>query len=123
MELCKDSYLINDDDIACIEEIEKEYLSDKFIFGNNPKYTKIVRKRIEGVGEIELRCEIKNDTLKDVNFMGDYFVVGDINALVNKLKGAKMNHEALNLALPDNISDYILNLTKEQLINMFLQLL
>lgn len=119
-ELCQDTYILNDYDVECINTIEKEYLSDKFIFGNNPKYTKVTRRRFEGVGEIELRCEIKNKILKDVNLMGDFFVVGDLNDLVNKLKGIKLNHKDLSEAIPDKLSDYILNLTKDDFISLFL---
>ena len=52
--------------------------------------------------------------------MGDFFVVGDLNDLVNKLKGIKLNHKDLSEAIPDKLSDYILNLTKDDFISLFL---
>ncbi len=120
-ELCDSSYHINNDDLKIITEIEREYLSDDFIYGNNPKFTKTFRKRFDRVGNIEAKCEIKNNTLKNLNLMGDFFMLRDISELIERMKGVKLNPEELNKALPDNISDYILNLSKNDFISLFLQ--
>ena len=41
--LCQSEITLGEEDVKGIEEIEKEYLTDEFVYGNNPKYT-IVKK-------------------------------------------------------------------------------
>lgn len=57
--LCDKEIVLTEEDVEKIKEIEKEYLSTEFIYGNNPKYTVIKRKRIEHAGDFELRMDIK----------------------------------------------------------------
>ena len=86
-QLCEEDYMLSEEDIRQIEKIEQEYLSDEFIYGKNPRYTIIKKRRIEGVGEFEARIEVKNGIIKSVNLMGDYFLIGDLDkGLLDKLK-------------------------------------
>ena len=41
------------DDMQQIAEIEKELASDNFIYGKNPKYTEVRKKRFADVGTIQ----------------------------------------------------------------------
>ena len=117
--LCDKEQKLTDEDIEAISEIEKEYLSPEFIYGNNPRYTVIRHRRIEGVGEFEVQIELKNDTIKAINMMGDYFLTGDIdNRLLTPLKNVRLNEEAIAAALPDRVDDIIMNLTKKDLIEL-----
>ena len=118
--ICRGTLKLTADDVAAIEEMEKEYLSDAFIYGNNPKYSVVNKRRIEGVGELEARIEIKNDIIREVNILGDFFLVGDLDALLNKLKGCRRNREDLTVALPDDLSTVILNLKKEEFLELLL---
>ena len=104
-----------------IEEIEKEYLTDEFIYGNNPKYTITRKGRINDVGDFELRMELKNGEIRSVVMLGDYFIVGDVDAMILKpLKGTMLNSEALAKALPDNLDEAILNLRKQEFVDLLL---
>ena len=119
--LCDGEIMLNADDIRGIEEIEKEYLTDEFVYGNNPKYTIVRRRRIENVGEIELRIEVKNNVIKGIVMLGDYFIVGDVDAcILQPLKGVEMTREAVSKALPERINNTILNLGKDEFINLLL---
>ena len=104
-----------------IEEIEKEYLTDEFIYGNNPKYTITRKGRIDNVGDFELRMELKNGEIRSVVMLGDYFIVGDVDAIIlNPLKGTMLDSEALHKALPDNLNEAILNLKKDDFIRLII---
>ena len=118
--ICRGTMTLTADDVAAIAELEKEYLSDAFIYGNNPKYSVVNKRRIEGVGELEARIEIKNGIIREVNILGDFFLVGDLDALLKKLKGCRRNREDLSSALPDNLSTVILNLKKEEFLELLL---
>ena len=115
--LCQSEYRLQDNDIRSIEEIEREYLSDDFVYGNNPRYTVCKRHHMDGVGDFEIRMELKRGTIRNINLMGDYFLVGDIdNRLLKPLKGIPLDADSISNALPDRLDDIILNLNKEQFI-------
>ncbi len=120
--LCNDELMLNGHDIKQIEELEQEYLSEEFILGNNPRYTVTQKSRIENVGDFEVRMELKNGVIKKLNILGDFFVVGDIdNSLIRPLIGVSLNRQELTLALPDRVEDIILNLKKEDLMELLLK--
>lgn len=118
-QLCQETLTLNENDINEIETIEKEYLSDEFIFGRNPRYSIVRKHRLEGIGEFEIRIELKNNIIKQMNIMGDFFLLGDIdNRLLAPLRNVAFDREAVKNALPDKIDDIILNLEKKDLIEM-----
>ena len=115
--LCDGELVLTAEQVVEIEQVEREYLSDEFIYGKNPRYTLIKRRRIEHVGELEARIEVKNGVIKSVNLMGDYFLVGDLDrGLLLKLHDVPLEHAALRRALPDRIDDIIMNLMTEDFI-------
>ena len=100
----------------------QEYLSDDFVYGKNPRYTLVKKRRIEGVGELEAHIELKNGIIKQVNLMGDFFLIGDMDiGLLKKLRDIPLTHEALYRALPDRIDDIISNLMKEDFIQLLIE--
>lgn len=117
--LCDDTLTLGADAVDEIARIEQQYLSDEFIYGKNPRYTKVCRRRIEGVGELEARIELKNGIIRKVNLMGDFFLVGDLDSdLLDKLRGVRLEQGDVFRALPDRIDDVILNLNKGDLIDL-----
>jgi len=118
-QLCNDSFSLNEKDVMQIEQIEKEYLTDEFIYGRNPRYSIVKKHRLEGVGDFEIRIELKNQTIKQVNIMGDFFLLGDIDKeLLMPLRNVAYNQEAVSQALPHSVSDIIMNLNKTDLLYM-----
>lgn len=119
--LCDREITLDDEAVRKIEEIEQEYLTDSFIYGNNPRYSLVRKARIEGVGELELRMEVKNDVIKAVNLVGDFFLVGDLDTQVlRRLKGAKLTRESLENALPERLDDVVRNLKREDFIDVLI---
>ena len=117
--LCNGERCLDEADLTCIEEIEKEYLTDEFIYGCNPRYSVVRKGRIEGVGEMVARVELKNGLIKGISLMGDYFLTGDLDrGLLDRLKDVPLTAEALSHALPDRVDDIIMNLKKNDLIKL-----
>ena len=117
--LCDREMMLDEMAIRKIEEIEQEYLTDSFIYGNNPRYTLVRKGRIENVGELEIRMELKNNIIKEANIMGDYFLVGDIdNRILKPLHNVELSEEAVTNALPEKLDDIILNLQKEDFVRL-----
>ena len=118
-QLCNETQALTEQDIMEIEYLEKEYLTHEFIYGHNPRYSIIRKHRLEGVGEFEIRIELKNEIIKQINMMGDYFLVGDIdNRLLLPLRNVPYTKESVEKALPNRVDDIILNLDKKDLIEM-----
>lgn len=114
--LCQSELTLTPEDVVAIEDIEKEYLSPDFIMGNNPRYTKVNKMRIESVGELEARLEIRNNIIKAINILGDYFLLEDINSqIISPLIGQPYTKEAISKALPEHTELIIRNLNKQQL--------
>ena len=117
--LCDEEITLTADDIRSVEEIEKDYLSDEFIYGNNPQYTIVKQRRIEHVGDFEARITLKNGIIQRVNLMGDYLLVGDLDrGLLDKLRGLPFTQEALRRRLPDRIDDIVMNLMTEDFVRL-----
>ena len=118
-ELCQEEQTLTADDIRQIEQLEQEYLSEEFIYGKNPRYTLVKKRRIEDVGEFEARIEVKNGIIKSINLMGDFFLVGDLdNGLLRKLKDIPLEAGAISRILPDRIDDIIMNLMKADFVDL-----
>lgn len=118
--LCDSEIRLDEDAFRQIEKIESEYLTEEFIYGRNPAYTLVRSARIEGVGEFELRLEIKKGVIRKVNMLGDFFLVGDLDGgLLAHLQGVPFEKKAVEEALSDvEPSNIIMNMTKEQLIEL-----
>mgnify|MGYP002854094296 CR=1 FL=1 len=119
--LCQEELELSADALVKIAEIEREYLSKSFIFGNNPRYTVVRRGRIAGVGQLEARLQLKNNIIKSLNLVGDYFLVGELDALLSHLKGVALTRESLDAALPARIDNVVRHLERDDFINLLIQ--
>lgn len=98
---CGDAFReLTQDDLREIEEIEKSLASDEFVYGNNPRYTVVRKQHIADVGYVEAYVEIKNDIIRNVNLMGDYFLLGDVDRdFLCHLYGVEFKREAVGEAI------------------------
>ena len=76
--------------------------------------------RIDGVGDLELRIEAKNGIIQSVNILGDYMLVGNLNQLLDSMKGIQLNENALNSAIQFDLEKIIMNLNKNDFINLII---
>ena len=117
--LCDDELILTREDVENIQEMEKDYLSDDFIYGKNPQYTIVKKHRIEGVGDFEARIALKNGIIQCVNLMGDFLLVGDLDhGLLDKMKGVPLTKSSLRSRLPDRIDDIVMNLMTEDFVRL-----
>lgn len=119
--MCGDEVrVLTPDDMKVIEGIEKELASDEFTYGKNPKYTEERRKRFADVGTLEAHIELKNNVIVNMNLMGDYFLLGDLDReLLDLLRGVDFTREAVRAKLVDvDISAVIRGLTIDQFLRL-----
>jgi hypothetical protein len=120
--LCDGKIVLLERDVAAIEQLEQGYYDDSFIYGNNPAASLTKVERIEGVGEFHVSVDIKENRIRKVSLAGDFFIVGDLDSmLLNRLKGVEYTAQAIEEALCDvDTTAVIMNLKKEQLINLII---
>jgi len=119
--MCNKEYILTEEDVRQIELMQEEYHSEEYIYGRNPKYTIERNKRIEGVGEFKVQIELKNNTIYNVNILGDFFLVGDLNQMLIMLKKVPYSINSISNAL-ENVdpAKVVMKLSKEQLISLLI---
>lgn len=119
--LCGQNYIqLNDKDLARIEEIEKQLASYEFVYGNTPRYSIVKKSHIANVGYLEAQVELKNNVIAQMNLLGDFFLLGDLDReLLDKLKGVPFDWDSVYQILYDiPLERIILNLNMIQLLRL-----
>ncbi len=117
--ICDESLILTKEDIVGIRKIEVRYLRKEFIYGKNPNYT-VKRKGRTKAGIIEISLELKNNKVKNIDMLGDYFLIEDADEFLSLFKNIEFKESRFKEVLEShNISDYIYNLEKLE----FLQVL
>lgn len=116
--LCDDEMMLTFEDIKGIEKIEESYLTDDFIYGKNPNYS-IIKKGRTKAGTLEISIELKNQTVKNMNILGDYFLISDVESFIKKFIKKPFTLEAFQeVLLTTNPSDYIYNLDQDDFLEL-----
>ncbi|HKL47338.1 MAG TPA: lipoate--protein ligase [Candidatus Izemoplasmatales bacterium] len=109
---------LTDSDIREIEAIEETYLADQFIYGKNPNYTLIKKGKVKA-GLFEISLELKNNIIKKMNILGDYFIVQDEDELVKLLIKQPYKRQSIETRLRSiDVSDYIYDLSNDDFIGL-----
>ena len=120
--LCDGEIMLSDNDVAAIERIEEGYLTPEFILGNNPRCNMELSDRIEGVGEFKINLELNRNIIRDINIAGDFFLLGDLDTIITRLKGRQFTETEIEKALSDlTLSRVIMNLTQEQFMRLIFE--
>lgn len=111
---------LSEHDLARIDEIKRErYDTWEWNYGRSPGYTDTRRRRIEGVGTVEVSLELKGEIIRQIQFFGDFFENSDVTALADAIKGCPCRREDLLQRLANhNPGAYIRNLTAETLADL-----
>lgn len=106
------------DEFTEVCRIEPEYLSDEWMWGNNPPYTFKNKQRFAW-GVCEVRIDVKGDIIKSIEFNGDFFTHQDLTPLYKALMGTKFESDALHEVLSQiRIEDYILGATADDILSI-----
>ena len=120
--LCDSEEQLDAAAVALIEAMRQEYLTPTFLYGRNPAYTLVRKRRIEGVGELEMRLAVRHGVIRHADLTGDFFLVGDMERdIIQPLIGTGYERSAIEAALPDRPGDTILHLTKKDLTDIIIQ--
>ncbi|MEK3989150.1 lipoate--protein ligase [Robertmurraya sp. FSL R5-0851] len=113
-------YVLTEEDWKNIHELSKErYQKWDWNYGKSPKFNLQHSHRFP-VGHIDVRLEVNKGVVESCKIYGDFFGVGDVADIEEKLTGIRYDKAVIQLALDDvNIKHYFGNVTKED----FLQLI
>ncbi|MBC1457613.1 lipoate--protein ligase [Listeria newyorkensis] len=112
-------YVLTEADWDKIHAIsEKRYNNWDWNYGKSPKFNLERTKRFP-VGGIDVRLDVVKSVIADVKIFGDFFGVGDVTEIEDKLRGVNYQREAIEEALKDvDIKHYFGNITKEDFLDL-----
>ena len=101
-----------------VKAIEPEYLTNEWMWGNNPPYTFKNKQRFAW-GGIEIRVDVKNGKIKSVEFNGDFFTHQDLQQLYDVFVGVDFQLDEMKETLNQiKVEDYILGATAEDILSL-----
>lgn len=96
-----DIYVLTDADRTQIERIaDEKFRGWNNLYVHNPEFSIRRQRRFAG-GKIEALVNVQRGIITDIQFYGDFFAVGDINALCNLLRGCCYRYEDVCRTLAD----------------------
>ncbi|TRZ35848.1 lipoate--protein ligase [Niallia circulans] len=112
-------YVLTEQDWENIHAISKErYQNWDWNYGKSPKFNLQHSHRFP-VGQIDVRFDVVKGIIKNCKIYGDFFGVGDVSDIENKLTGLRYDRNELEKALEETaIKHYFGNITKEDFIHL-----
>ncbi|MFT9599163.1 lipoate--protein ligase [Mesobacillus sp.] len=112
-------YVLTEQDWEKIHELSKErYQNWDWNYGKSPKFNLQHSHRFP-VGQIDVRFEVNKGIIENCKIYGDFFGVGDVTEIENKLTGIKYEKSQIASVLEDvDIKHYFGNISKEDFINL-----
>ena len=111
---------LTDDDVREAERLAAALSSEEYVFGRNPRYTLVRKVRIPGAGLFEAYLEIRGEKILDINLMGDFFVLGELDTdLLGRLRRIPYRRETVSSVLDGiPVGEIIRGLTEEDLLTI-----
>ena len=113
-------YAFTPEDLAEIERLKNaRYSQWDWTYGFSPRYKIIKERRIEGCGMLQISMDIDKGIIRDIQFLGDFFDYGNLDALSVLLQGCSIERKELYKALRgEDVSQCIRGLESQQLIEL-----
>lgn len=114
-----EEYKLSDEDWEKINKLsEEKYQTWEWNFGKNPKYNFNVSHKFEA-GLLDVRLDVKKGVIEHAKIFGDFFGVGEIVDIEERLIGVQHNYDAIDEALKDmDISHYLGRITREEFLEL-----
>jgi lipoate---protein ligase len=112
-------YKLTDEDWEKIHQLSRErYQNWDWNYGRSPKFDLQHSHRFP-VGQIDIRLNVTKGKIEGCKIYGDFFGVGDVSEIENKLTGIRYEKSEIEEALEGvEIKHYFGNVTKEEFINL-----
>ena len=112
-------YVLTEEDWKKIHKLSEErYQNWEWNYGKSPKFNLQHSHRFP-VGTIDVRLEVNKGIIENCKIYGDFFGVGEVIDIEDRLKNVKYERASLDKALDDlDIKHYFGNITKEDFIQL-----
>lgn len=109
-----EEYVLTEEDWQQIHQLSKErYQNWDWNYGKSPKFNLQHSHRFP-VGSIDIRLEVNKGIIENCKIFGDFFGVGDVSEIEEKLMGLRYEKSEIDRVLEDlDIKHYFGNITKE----------
>ncbi len=109
-------YTLTEEDKSRIDKLKTEkYDLWDWNYGKSPKYGMKKEKKFD-CGIVTAHIDVESGSISNIKFYGDFFGIGDIAELEERLKGVKFRYDELCETLRKNdIGKYISGITPEEL--------
>lgn len=103
-----------------IEELaDKRYKNWDWNYGKSPKFDLQRTKRFEGTGSIDVRLNVYKGVITECKIYGDFFGIGDINEIEEKITGLQYEKESVHEALKNvNLQHYFGAVSLEDFVDL-----
>ncbi|KYC81445.1 lipoate--protein ligase LplJ [Bacillus haynesii] len=112
-------YKLTEKDWKIINQISKErYQNWDWNYGKSPKFNLQHSKRFQA-GSVDIRLEVQKGVIRECKVFGDFFGVGDVSDIEEKLTGVQYERKAIEEALQGvDIKHYFGNIQKEEFLDL-----
>ncbi|ASN06563.1 lipoate--protein ligase [Virgibacillus necropolis] len=112
-------YELTDQDWENVHQISKErYQNWDWNFGKSPKFNTQSSHKFDS-GLVDVRLEVKKGIIENFKIYGDFFGIGDVADVEDKLTGIRHERKAIEEALENvDIPHYLGKISKENFINL-----
>ncbi|ATI75330.1 lipoate--protein ligase LplJ [Bacillus licheniformis] len=112
-------YKLTEKDWKIINQISKErYQNWDWNYGKSPKFNLQHSKRFQA-GSVDIRLEVQKGVIRECKIFGDFFGVGDVSDIEEKLTGVQYERKAIEEALQGvDIKHYLGNIQKEEFLDL-----
>lgn len=113
------TYDLTADDWKKIEEISNSmYRNWDWNYGNSPAFNIEKRHRFP-IGSVEVRLDVESGLIKDAKIYGDFFGLGEISDVEDKLIGQKYEKAAIKEIIDSiDVKKYFGNIEAEELVDL-----
>lgn len=112
-------YVLMDEDWEKIYQLSKErYQNWEWNYGKSPKFNLQHSHRFP-VGSIDVRLEVNKGVIENCKIYGDFFGVGEVGEIEEKLTGTRYGKNEIDKALAEiDTTHYFGNVTKDEFLNL-----
>ena len=112
-------YILTDEDWEKIYQLSKErYRNWEWNYGKSPKFNLQHSHRFPA-GSIDVRLEVNKGVIENCKIYGDFFGVGEVSEIEEKLTGTRYGKNEIDKALADiDTTHYFGNVTKDEFLNL-----
>lgn len=112
-------YVLTEEDWKKIDAFAEQYTANwDWNYGKSPAFDMERSERLS-VGTVEVKMNVRKGVLEDIRIYGDFFGLGEIEDVENKLKGIAYNKESIKKAVDEiDIHKYFGQMDSQELVKL-----